>query len=675
MFWLWVILAIFIAGAAGYVSYRADIKRAISYPVIPALLRGLVILLTILLIISPTFTISKNETRKPIVLFLQDNSLSIEQALGEDSSDYKNNVDKLLSDLSEGHQVITWDLDGNKAQDSIFSYEGQTTDINKALQSIQEFYGTQNLGAVILATDGKYNQGVNPLYSNTNLNGALYTIGIGDTTTKKDISITKTYANRTVSKNNSFEVRADILASKSKGYNNSVRIMENNRVVSTAPLSIGSDKYDGSISFTIRPDRSGLHHYTIVAPENDGEINTANNRKDFFVEVVDEQKQILIAGLAPHPDIKAIKQALEGLENYKIVTRVNNDLPSLLDEYDVMILHELPALSYSDNQTISRANLPKWYIVGSNTNNQLLTNTAVDFKANTRSTKNVFPVYNAAFSTFTTPKNIRAVLEKLPPLTSPDSDPQLRPEAQSLFTSKTDKTAPLWTFLSGKTPTVVTTGVGLWRWRMYEYKNFSSTDVIDDCIRQTVAFLLSGNNKDPFRVTLPKYIWSDQESVNFNAYLQNDNSELINQSDIKLELTDSAGNKKDYTFDRSGNSYKLNTGIHTGGTYSYTATTTVNGKTLVKKGSFVIDNIPLELMQEGADYNMLYSLSEKYNGSFFTLSNLNAIKDSIVNNQQITPVIETNIEIVPLIDRRWLFFIILLVAVAEWLLRKYWLAQ
>jgi hypothetical protein len=41
----------------------------------------------------------------------------------------------------------------------------------------------------------------------------------------------------------------------------------------------------------------------------------------------------------------------------------------------------------------------------------------------------------------------------------------------------------------------------------------------------------------------------------------------------------------------------------------------------------------------------------------------------------IKPVIQTNVQSVPLVDWKWYFLLILIFAVAEWLLRKYWLAQ
>ena len=80
-------------------------------------------------------------------------------------------------------------------------------------------------------------------------------------------------------------------------------------------------------------------------------------------------------------------------------------------------------------------------------------------------------------------------------------------------------------------------------------------------------------------------------------------------------------------------------------------------------------------MQTGADYPLLYGMARKYNGSFVPSANISSLYDSIKNNVNIKPVIQTNVETVPLVDWKWYFFLILVFAVAEWLLRKYWLAQ
>lgn len=677
MLWLWILLAILIAAGAGYIVYRADVKRAVPKPWLTAGLRSLVIFLVLLLLLAPAFTITKNETQKPIVLFLQDGSRSVAEALGADSTQYKQNAEALLGKLQDKYKVVTYDLRGSVEADSLFQYKGNATDIATALSNVQEYYGTQNLGAVILATDGKYNQGVNPLYGQQNLKGALYTVGIGDTNLQKDVRISKVYANKTVSANNSFEIRADILADRSRGYNNSIRLLENGQAVATATVNVNADRYDRAVTFIVKADKPGLHHYTIAAPVAEGEENTANNNRDVFVEVVDAQKHILIAGAAPHPDIKAIREALSGLENYKITVRVNNDFPSILEEYDILILHNLPGVGYRSNPSIVRANKPAWYILGSRSDVNALSNVQkpVVANANPAALRGAFGAFNPSFSAFTVPQNIRQVTDRFPPLNIPQGKMQAAPGAQVLFADKSSSDVPLWALMQGRQPTAMITGDGLWRWRMYEYKNFGNSNVIDECIRQTIAFLSTDKNDAPFDVSLPKYIWSDQEGITLNAYLRNANNEPVNEPDVQLEIRDSAGRETKYSFERSGNAYRINIGIRAGGTYTYNARAEYNGKKYDEKGTFVVESIPLELMETGADYSLLYSLAKENNGAFFPASQISNVYDSIVNNATIKPVIETNLETVPLIDRKWFFFLILLFAVTEWLLRKYWLAQ
>ena len=252
------------------------------------------------------------------------------------------------------------------------------------------------------------------------------------------------------------------------------------------------------------------------------------------------------------------------------------------------------------------------------------------------------------------------------------------PGTNSIFTQKTgagESQTPLWLLQQGNVPMAILAGEGLWRWRLYEYKNFNNHNVIDECIRQTVSFLCAGRSERPFSVSMPKYVWRDQESISLRAYLLNANREQVNTPDAAVTITDSAGRKHEFSFERSGNSYNLNIGIWAGGAYTFVARTTYNGKSYTAGGTFAVETTPLELMEQGADFPLLYGLSKKYNGGFVTASNVSSLYDSIKKNQTIKPLIQVEAETVPFVDRKWYFFIILLIAVAEWLLRKYWLAQ
>jgi len=675
MQWIYWIIAVLLASAAALWVYRTDKKRAVPYPWITSLLRGLVVFFTLLLILVPSLHITQNTEEKPVVVLLQDNSRSIAIALGKDSAAFRANTNALLKKLSYKYKVVTWGFGRAVQMDTIFDYKQPATDISAALDRVQEYYGTQNLGAVILASDGRFNQGSNPMFSQSGLSGTLYTVALGDSTQQKDLRIAQAYANKTVSLNSTFELRADVVSRLCNGYSNAVSLSEAGKMLGSSPVAIKSDRYDCSVSFTIKAEESGLHHYILTIPPAEGEANTTNNRRDIFVEVVSEKKNILIVSASPHPDVYAIKDALSGLETYKVTVSSIDNFPSSLAGYDVIILHGLPSPKNNISAQLIAAKKPIWFILsaqsGVSAMNGLQEMTHTSFTS--VPAHDMQAVYNTAFNTFTLPQQIQSVTDKMPPLTVAGNI-YAATGANSFFTQK-GQDNPLWLLQNGNVPIAILGGEGIWRWRLYEYKNFNSHAVIDECIRQTVAFLSANSHEKPFGVSMPKYIWSDQEPVALRAYLHNANNEQINTPEVHLTITDSAHRKHEFSFERSGNDYSLNIGIWAGGNYTYTAHTTYSDKEYSASGSFAIASIPLELMEQGADYALLYGLAKKYNGSFVTAPAIGSIYDSITRNDRIKPVIRTNTDTVPFVDRKWYFFLILLLAIGEWLLRKYWLAQ
>ncbi|MEI8278170.1 MAG: hypothetical protein WCG87_00320 [Bacteroidota bacterium] len=677
MQWLFVILAVLLSLGAGYWVYRADKKRAVPYPWITSLLRTLVVFLTLLLLVMPAITISRNEVQKPVVLFLQDDSRSIAQALKADTTTYRKNAEALLAKLSDKYRVVKWGFGNTVTADSLYHYKQSATDIATALSRAQEFYGQQNLGAIILATDGHFNEGANPQYQSLSLHNPVYTVALGDSAAEKDLRITQVYANKRVSLNSQFEIRGDMVATLCKGYQNDVRLQEvDGSILGNSALNIISDRYDHSVSFTVKAEKAGLHHYIISVPVADGEQNVANNRRDVFVEVVDEKKNILIVSAAPHPDVNAIKEALSSLEGYTITVKTIDNFPASLSEYNVIVLHGLPSVNSNIVPQLQAAKKPTWYILSSQTGvaNIAALQKPATLNISQGQLQDQFATLNTAFTGFTLPQKTQAVMDKMPPLGMLSGNIQAMPDAMVLFRQRNNATQPVWMLKQGAVPTAMLAGEGIWRWRLYEYRQFGQHTVVDECIRQTVSFLCATNEK-PFRVELPKYVWSDQESITLNAYLLNANNEQVNTPEAQLAITDSAGRKQNYSLERAGNAYRINIGVWAGGTYTYTAHVNYDGKEHAVNGSFVVESVPLELMETGADYSLLYGLAKKYSGAFVPAKNISYLYDSISHNTSIKPVIQTNTETVPLVDWKWFFFLILAIAVGEWLLRKYWLAQ
>ncbi len=678
MQWIYWLIAISLSLGAGYLVFRADKRRAVPYPLLTSALRSLVVFFTLLLILVPTIVITKHVTEKPVILVLQDNSRSIGNALGADTTGYRKRMVDLVQKLQGQYKVVEWGFGGNIQQDSVQRYHQEVTDISMALSRAQEFFGMQNLGAVVLATDGRFNQGMNPVYQQLALHSPVYTVAIGDSVAQKDIRVARLYGNKTATLNSSFEIRADVIAELCKGHSGTVSIKEGGELLSSVPLSVNADKYDKTFSFTIKASKAGLHHYTVSVPGYDGEKNEANNRKDIFVEVVDEKKNILIVSSAPHPDVNAVREALAGVETYKVTVNNGDDLPPSFANYDVIVAHGLPSARNNISARLLAAKKPVWFIVGTQSNvpaiNELsqLTHTTI----NPAVPHNIQLGYNSAFNAFTLPQQIQSVTDKLPPLYSNAGNILPGPGSSILFNQVAGNVQnPAWVLQPGQVPVAILLGEGLWRWRLYEFKSFNDHTVVDECIRQTVSFLAANNGEKPFAINLPKYVWSDQEPVSLTAHLLNANNEQINTPDVQIEIADSNGRKQNFSFERSGGSYSLNIGIWAGGTYSYHGKVSYNDKTYAADGSFVVEAMPLELMETGADYPLLHAIANKYGGSLVSGANMSSLYDTISRSDRVKPLIVTNTETVPLVDRKWYFFIILALAVAEWLLRKYWLAQ
>src|SRR6185312_5073950 len=72
-------------------------------------------------------------------------------------------------------------------------------------------YEGNTVAGVILVSDGIYNGGVSPLYASYNF--PVYTIGVGDTSQRVDLSVKNIAYNKIVYQGNKFPVRVEVLMS------------------------------------------------------------------------------------------------------------------------------------------------------------------------------------------------------------------------------------------------------------------------------------------------------------------------------------------------------------------------------------------------------------------------------------------------------------------------------
>ncbi len=661
---LWI-LAFGSALVAGWLVFRSDTRKGMPRPWLTAALRSLLWLLVWILLLSPTLPFRQSETRRQTVVLLQDDSRSIAEALEQDTTDFRKKLQALGSALGKQVRVLSLSIGSGIRQDTLFRYADPFTNLSEALEAAVSRSGKRQPAAVILATDGRYNAGSNPLYAGVPLTAPVHVLSVGDTALEKDLRIGRIYAPRTVARGSTFEVRADLLATGLAGHATTATVSGPNSGGGAVSFTVSGDRFDRPASFTLAAPRAGLYGYTIQLPAAPGERNTQNNRRRFYVEVVESKKKILLAAAVPHPDVKALREALRTVESYDLTVQTGTTVNPA--GYDVAILHGLPAT------TLPATSIPTWFILTPTTSasafNAAQQMVALDGgTAHSRFSYALPPA--TGFSLFVPPPGMEALTDRLPPLSLSGNNIRLAADAQSLFRQREAPDLPLWALRSGKPAMAVTLGEGLWRWRLSEYRQRKEQRIVDECIRQTVTFLAAGMGERKFRLDMPKWEWNDGEGVVLNGYLLNAGNQSVNDAEVSVTITDSAGRARAFKMDRVGSSYRLHMGILLPGSYRFSGKAVVDGRTYSDGGAFVVAEMPLELLQTGADYPFLQALAGRFGGTVRPWQQAADLLQMLQETDVLKPRIETAETPRPLIDWKWMFVLILVVATAEWLVRR-----
>ncbi len=685
------------AGCSLLLYYKDKQFRELGAPfrkwiVVLSVLRFLSVTFLAFLLLSPLIRTSTTRIEKPIVVLLQDNSQSI--GINEksgDSAKYVQQISNLVKNLSAKFDVKTYSF-GSSLNDALqFSFADKTTNISASLDQVSNIYTNQNLGAVILATDGIYNEGSNPAFVNNGLHAPVYTIGLGDTTEKRDLIISNIYYNRTVFIGDYFPLKAEWHAQFCSGEKSTITLREltqgPEKVIDSKPVSIEGSDDRGSNDFVIKADQPGLKHYRIALAGLPNEASAANNVKDVFVEVQEKKEKVLILAAAPHPDIAALKQSIEESKNYKVDVNIGNEFNGSLKDYSLVVFDQLPSSGNPVQSMLDQIRKQKksvLFILGAQSNISMFNNAQqmLAVQGNNGSTTDALPLVNADFTLFTLPEVVRQNLAALPPLQSPFGDYKLSPGAVALFNQKIGNITtryPLILFqqdLDGRS--CVIAGEGLWRWRMWDYLQHKNQDAFNGLISSVVQYLAVQPDERQFRVRLEKElqssgnrIFSENESVVFDGELLNESNELINDPDVSMTIKDETGKEFPFIFSKTLNAYTLNAGFFPQGNYSWYTRVRYNDKELTAGGSFSVTPTQLEFVNTRADHQMLFALSQKTGGGLYDPSHLDDLAKAIESKEEIKPVLYSTTRTEPLINLRWLMVPILLLLTIEWAIRKY----
>ncbi|MFM8242146.1 MAG: hypothetical protein ACKN86_05025, partial [Crocinitomicaceae bacterium] len=234
---------------------------------------------------------------------------------------------------------------------------------------INSQYYNRNIGGIAFISDGNFNEGSSPIYTAEKISlTPIFSLAVGDTTPKRDQMIKHVSVNDVAFLSNDFPVEVDISSFQFQGKSAQVSIYQNEKKLASQGVSYGSERSDyKQVKFLIPATKIGFQRYTVEISPLDGEYTLRNNKKAFYVEIMDTRSKVVILSHAPHPDISAVKNALETNDKLEVVVRTFSSWDKNLDKVDSMIGHE-PSVNYSNDihTLISNKGIPQLFIIGPN---------------------------------------------------------------------------------------------------------------------------------------------------------------------------------------------------------------------------------------------------------------------------------------------------------------------
>ena len=657
-----VVFALAIGALYASLLYLFSKKYGRGLTVLFFALRTIVVATVVMLFINPYIKQKTYKIEQPIVVIAQDNSESI--ILNKDSVFYKTKYPKLVDSLAE---VLEKDYDVETV-----SFGDQYTNISAALTTISRQFYKKNVGAVLLLSDGIVNQGVNPELSIENYSFPIYAVTLGDTVAYPGMTIKEVRYNKTVQANMLFPLRVTANATNFKGHDMNVIVKMDGADVENIVVPVTSNRFSKTFDFNIDSGDEGVKNIEIIV-ENDA-ARPVTTTKRVFINVTDKKYRILCVAGAPHPDIAAIKSALDDHFEFEtffddgtsnVFVGANNDLPL---QFDLIILHN----SFEWTRRATSLQVPSLTIVGTNTDFDAFNESQNIVKIGRGAANTNLDVrgrFNNSFGLFTINSDIKNELKSYPPLALPHCEIAFNAHHDDVLLMNImdlETPNPLLAFANDNEGNkhAFLFGTGCWRWKLYEYFHHHNNDGFNELFSKTVKYLLTEKDKELTINHKDSYL--NTEQIIFTAELRNPSRELINEPDLQISIN----NAYDYVFSKGENNYNLNIGMLPEGIYNYRAHTSFGGVEYNASGTFTVESLGVEAQDLTADVERMRSLAMQTGGHHYYVTDIQQVISDLENDERITSIAREETRYDDLINLKWLFFSILALITIEWLLRK-----
>jgi hypothetical protein len=661
-------------------------------------LRILSLSLLLLAIFEPTLAITKKNILRPITLFFIDNSKSI-LADGESKKDRKilSIVDELKQiDLIHSTHLKSFGskiVDINPDSVDKLSFKEGSTNFSNIFKNIAD--DKNNISAAVIISDGVITDGSNPFYMVEKSGVPIYTVGVGDTTKRKDAEIKNVIYNEFIYAETQTSLTATIF---NEGYANrtvNLSFYENDLLLEQQNVTLSPYGIQ-NIQLNYTPKTSGEKKLTLSLSGLEDEYSKANNKKVFYINVLSNKVKVLLLAGSPSSDLSFIKNTLLTDNNLSInsITQIGldkylekNNREKILDSADVLMLIGFPSKETSPEilnkaaSLISDKNIPYFFVLSGSTDFSKLNQIKKDlpFVLNNFGNNFLEVQPNVSSDQIKNPllqnnnSDPVAAWNNLPPVYQPFSEFTPKPESEVVAKVKmnnipTNKPLILSRRL-GNQRSIAVLAKDIWKWKLQTA--FKDQDVFDRFILNCVKWLNSPDDKKRVQIKTVKKLFSLDEEVEFTAQIYDDAFNPVSDAEVKVKVK----NDKD-NFELNLNS--LGNGLYEGmlqankpGNYSFIGEAKLNNKLLGKdNGLFNIGEIDIEMMNPRMDYEFLNTLANISGGKYFNPDQYKSLFNllSDLNSKSSKEKIDT--KEYSLWSNEFLMIAIIILFGIEWFIRK-----
>jgi hypothetical protein len=665
---LLIILSLVLAGGLSFYQYFYKNKNYNKVNILLALLRFMSIFSVLLLLINPIISRKTYEISKTPLPIVVDNSQSISELKQENIS--KELFQKLLenSQLKDKYDVQLFSFDNDFYSNKPIDYKGKQSNIQKVAQNLKQLYRNQNF-PIVLLSDGNQTIGNDYVYSFPQ-NNQVYPLILGDTTSFLDVKINQLNVNKYAFLKNKFPVEVFLQYNGNKTINTTFSIQQGNSTIHKQTVSFSANKKSQQISVLLNADRVGVHTYKAIILTTEMEKNKYNNVKNFAVEIIDQRSEIALISAINHPDLGAIKRAIETNVQRKVTLLKPQQIKSL-ENYNVLILYQPNGEFKSILEQNKNLQLNTFVITGLSTDYSILNQyqDQLDFRMSGQK-EDFTAEFNPQFNSFAL-DNIG--FEQLPPLENQFGNISITGNVNTLLQSqirniKTEN--PLLAFAeNGMKRNAYLFGENIWKWRVESHVKTKSFEQFDVFMDKIIQFLASNASKKSLIVTHESF-YNSGENIEISAQYFNKNYEFEENAQLTIQLKNKKTNTtKIYDFLKGNGEYKVNLEGLDAGNYSFTVKE--NNSKASYSSNFEVLDFEIEKQFVNPDVSRLTQLATNTNGKIFYPTQVDKLITELLKKESFPAVQKEIVKKSPLIDLIWLLILLAITLTTEWFVRKY----